>query len=52
MADKMPFGKGASLNKPPLFCGKNYQIWCIRMKFFIESLDKEIWNVILNNAYM
>ena len=22
------------------------------MKFFIESLDKEIWNVISNNAYM
>jgi len=32
MADKMPFEEGASLNKPPLFCGKNYQIWCIRMK--------------------
>jgi len=52
MADKMSFGEGASLNKPPLFCCKNYQIWCIRMKFFIESLNKEIWNVISNNAYM
>ena len=46
------FGEGASLNKPPLFCGKNYQLWCIRMKFFIESLDKEIWNVISNNVFM
>ena len=52
MANKFSFGEGASLNKPPLFCGKNYSIWCIRMKFFIESLDKEIWNVISNNAYM
>ena len=52
MIGKMSFGEGASLNKPPLFCGKKYPIWCIRMKFFIESLDKEIWNVISNNAYM
>ena len=52
MANKFSFGEGASLNKPPLFCGNNYQLWCIRMKFFIESLDKEIWNVISNNAFM
>ena len=52
MANKMPFGEGASLNKPPLFCGQNYPIWCIRMKFFIQSLDKDIWNVISNNTYM
>jgi len=42
MAEKMPCGEGPSLNKPPLFCGQNYHIWCIRIKFFIESLDKEI----------
>jgi len=52
MANKMSFGEGASLNKPPLFCGQTYPIWCIRMKFFIQSLDKDIWNVISNNTYM
>jgi len=52
MADKRFFGEGASLNKPPLFCGQNYPIWCIRMKFFIQSLDKNIWNVISNNSYV
>jgi len=46
MANKFSFGEGASLNKPPLFCGENYKLWCIRMKFFVDSLDKEIWNVI------
>jgi len=50
MASKFSFGEGASLNKPPLFCGENYNLWCIRMKFFIDSLDKEIWNVISNNV--
>ena len=52
MADTSVFGEGASLNKPPLFCGQNYHIWCIRMKFFIQSLDKNIWNVISNNTYV
>ena len=52
MADKSVLGEGASLNKPPLFCGQNYPIWCIRMKFFIQSLDKKIWNVISNNTYV
>jgi len=46
------FGEGTSLNKPPIFCGENYQLWCIRMKFFINSLDKKIWNVISNNAFV
>ena len=52
MADKSFFGEGASLNKPPLFYGQNYPIWWIRMKFFIQSLDKNIWNVISNNTYV
>ena len=52
MVDKSFFGEVASLNKSPLFCGQNYAIWCIRMKFFIQSLDKNIWNVISNNNYV
>ena len=52
MADKSFFGEGSSLNKPPLFCDQNYPIWCIRMKFFIQSLVKNIWNVISNNTYV
>jgi len=34
--------EGACLNKPPLFCGMNYELWCIRMKFFVESIDRKI----------
>jgi len=52
MVDKSFFGEVASLNKSPLFCGQNYAIWCIRMKFFIQSLDKNIWNVISNYTYV
>jgi len=39
MASKFSFGESASLNRLPLFCGENYQPWCIRMK---DSLDKII----------
>jgi len=52
MASKFSFGEGASLNRPPLFCGENYQLWCIRMKSFVVSLDRKIWDVITNNAFI
>jgi len=42
MVDRLPFGEGASINKPPLFCGLNYQFWKVKMKIFVENpLTKE-----------
>jgi len=41
MANKLPLGESASINRPPLFCGENYQLWKIRMKFFVESIYKK-----------
>ena len=52
MAEKFSFGEGAYLRKPPLFCGMKYKLWCIRMKFFVESIDRKIWNVITNSYLM
>jgi len=52
MADKLPFGEGASINKPPLFCGVNYQFWKVRMKIFVEFIDKGIWNEIKNGHFI
>ena len=52
MANKFSFQEGASLNRPPLFCGENYQLWCIRMKFFVDSIDRKIWEVITNNVFI
>ena len=48
MAERLPFGEGASINRPPLFCGLNYQFWKVRMEIFMESLDKGIWDAIEN----
>jgi len=52
MTNKFSFGEDASLNRPPLLCGVNYQLWCIRMKFFVDSIDRKIWNVITNNSFI
>jgi len=52
MADRLPFGEGASINRPPLFCGLNYQFRKVRMKIFMESLDKGIWNAIENGPFI
>ena len=52
MADRLPFGEGASINRPPLFCGLNYQFWKVRMKIFVESLDKGIWDAIENGPFV
>jgi len=52
MAEKLPFGEGVSINKPPLFYGLNYQFWKVRMKIFVESLDKRIWDAIENGPFI
>jgi len=49
VAEKLPLGEGASINRSPLFCGFNYQFWKVRMKIFVESLDKRIWDAIEND---
>lgn len=52
MAENLPFGESASINRPALFCGLNNQLWKVIMKFFVESIDRKIWNVITNSYLM
>jgi len=52
MDEKLPFGEGTSINRPPLFCGLNYQFWKVRMKIFVESLNKGIWDAIENGHFI
>jgi len=49
--NKLPFAQGALIHRPPTFSGINYQFWKIRMKIFIESIDQEIWDAIINGPY-
>jgi len=49
MADnKLPYAEGASIHRPPMFSRVYYQFWKVRMKIFIESIDRGIWNAIVN----
>ncbi|XP_068503790.1 uncharacterized protein [Phaseolus vulgaris] len=52
MGKKIPFGEGASIYKPHLFFGLNYQFWKVRMKIFVESIDRGIWDAIINEPFI
>jgi len=52
MAKKLPFWEGASINRSPLFCGLNYQFWKVRMKIFVESIDRGKWDAIVNGHFV
>jgi len=52
MAGKLSFEEGASIYKPPLFCGLNYKYWEARMKIFMEFIDQGIWYSIENDPYI
>jgi len=48
----LPFVEGASINRPPMFSGVNYQFWKVRMRIFIKSIDRGISNAIVNGPYV
>ena len=45
------FAEGASINRPPLFAGENYPFWKIRIKIFLESVNKGVWDVVVNGPF-
>ncbi|MQL96227.1 hypothetical protein Taro_028900 [Colocasia esculenta] len=40
------YAEGQSINRPPLFDGKDCNYWKTRMKFFLQGLDYELWTII------
>jgi len=50
--NKLSFVEGASVHRPPMFSRVNYQFWKMGMKVFIESIDRGIWNAIVNGSYI
>ena len=48
----LPFAEGASINRPLMFSGVNYQFWKGRMRIFIESIDRGILNAIVNGPHV
>jgi len=52
MADKLPSGEGAFINRPPLFYGVNYRFMKVRIKIFMHSIDKGIWEAMENGPFI
>jgi len=50
--NKHPFVEGASIDRPPMVCGLNYQFWKVKMRIFIESIDRSVWDAIVNGPYV
>ncbi|XP_016191848.1 protein CROWDED NUCLEI 4-like [Arachis ipaensis] len=40
--------EGQFNNRPPYFNGSNYSYWKERMRIFVQSIDYNIWKIILN----
>ncbi|MQM23012.1 hypothetical protein Taro_056073 [Colocasia esculenta] len=38
--------KGQSVNRPPLFDGKDYTYWKTRMEYFLQGFDFQIWSIV------
>ncbi|KAL2337012.1 hypothetical protein Fmac_011458 [Flemingia macrophylla] len=47
--NELPFAEGASINRLPLFCGDNYLFWKVRMKIFMESVHRSIWQAVITD---
>ncbi|GAV85125.1 DUF4219 domain-containing protein [Cephalotus follicularis] len=37
-----------NISKPPFFDGNNYNHWKAKMNIFIQSLDYNLWDLIIN----
>ncbi|GAV90348.1 DUF4219 domain-containing protein, partial [Cephalotus follicularis] len=44
--------EGSSITRPPFFDGNNYSFWKTRMTIFLQSLDYELWHIIVNGPRM
>ena len=44
--------EGASINRPPLFTSENYHFWKVRMQILLESVDRGIWDDVLNGPFV
>ncbi|KAL2327540.1 hypothetical protein Fmac_020967 [Flemingia macrophylla] len=48
-SNRLLFAEGASINRLPLFCGDNYPFWKVRMKIFMESVHRSIWQAVITD---
>ncbi|XVF09788.1 hypothetical protein REPUB_Repub07fG0126700 [Reevesia pubescens] len=44
--------EGQATNQPPLFDGTNYKFWSMRISFYIQACDMDVWDVILEGPFI
>ncbi|GAV69251.1 LOW QUALITY PROTEIN: zf-CCHC domain-containing protein/DUF4219 domain-containing protein, partial [Cephalotus follicularis] len=44
--------EGSSITRPLFFDGNNYSFWKTRMTIFLQSLDYQLWHIIVNGPRM
>ena len=46
------FAKCASINRPSHFTKENCPFWKVHMRIILESIDRGVWNAIVNGPYI
>ena len=52
VGENQTFSMGVSIDRLPLFTGENYPFWKVRMQIFLESINRGIWDAILNGPFV
>jgi len=50
--NKLSFAEGPSIHRPPMFSDISFHFWKLRMQIFVESIDKGIWDALVNGPYI
>lgn len=48
----MIFDNRSFINTPPLFSDNRFNIWQARFRLFLQSVNHELWETIINNQFI
>ena len=51
MTTQSYLSEGSSSNRPPLFEGKEFGYWKVKMEVFLKSQDAFMWDIIQNGDF-
>jgi len=41
----------AFINSPPIVTGSNFSLWKCRIKYYIESINYDLWDIITDGPF-
>lgn len=51
-SDTSSFNNGLLINSPPSFDGEIFDIWKERINIFVDVIDNDLWNFILDDPFV